>query len=79
MRATRKPKVTKSHLINVGHLAPLLGGRFGYFLFFSAWGGGRGSPRRRRGGGRFLLKFPGAGGGFSPGGEGFEGPGRCLR
>ena len=40
-----------------------LGGRFGYiFNFFSARGGGRGSPRRREGGVRFLLKIPGGGG-----------------
>ena len=43
---------------------PILGGRFGYFLFFSAWGGGR-----------FLLKIPGGG---SPGGRGAKGPGGCL-
>ena len=43
-----------------------LGGRFGYFLFFSVRGRGRGSPsRERRGGVRFLLKIPGGGGGFS--------------
>ena len=36
-----------------------LGGRFGYFLFFSARGRGRGSARRREGGGDFLLKIPG--------------------
>ena len=53
-----------------------LGGRFGYFLFFSARGRGRGSPRRREGEARdFLLKIPGEGG--SPG-RGGEGPGRCL-
>ena len=40
--------------------------------FFSARGGGRGSPRRQeRGGVRFLLKIPG-GGGFSGGGGGFQ-------
>ena len=34
------------------------------FYFFSAWGGGRGSPRRREGReeSRFLLKIPGGGG-----------------
>ena len=48
-----------------------LGGRFGYFLFFSARGGGKGNPRRREGGGvRFLLKIPGGGGGLEEG----EGP-----
>ena len=36
-----------------------LGGRFGYFLFFAARGGGRGSPRPPGGGGvEFLLKIP---------------------
>ena len=30
----------------------ILGGRFGYFLFFSAWGRGRGSMGRQGGGGR---------------------------
>ena len=49
-----------------------LGGRFGYFLFFSALGGGRGSPRRREVGGiDFLLKIPQGGG--SPGGGGPRG------
>ena len=54
-----------------------LGGRFGYF-YFSAWGRGRGSPRRREGVGGigFLLKIPG-GGVSSTGGA--EGPGGCLR
>ena len=62
----------------VWHHYLFLGGRFGYFLFFSARGGGRGSPRRREGvGGRFLLKIPGAGG--VSGGGGPEGPGGCLR
>ena len=36
----------------------MLGGRFGYFLFFSARGGGRGSPRRQEGGGRFFIENP---------------------
>ena len=48
------------------------------FYFFSARGGGRGSPRPPGGGGvDFLLKIPEGGG--SPGGEGAEGPGGCLR
>ena len=43
---------------------PNLGGRFGYF-FFSARGRGKGSPRRREGGGDgFLWKIPGGGGGL---------------
>ena len=48
--------------------APLLGRRFGY-IFFSARGGGRGSPRRREEGlGRFFcLKIQEGG---SRGGEG---------
>ena len=39
-----------------------LGGRFGYFLLFSALGRGGGSPRRQEGAGvGFLLKIPGGG------------------
>ena len=56
---------------------PLLGGRFGYFFFFSARGGGRGeseAPGREAIG--FLLKIPG-GGGVSRGGA--EGKGVCLQ
>ena len=50
----------------------LLGGRLGYFLVFSARGGGRGSLRRREGGGvGFFLKIPG--GGVSRRGEGPRG------
>ena len=49
------------------------GGGFGYFLFFSAPGGERGSPRRR-GVGFFLLKIPG--GGVSRRGKG-QGVGRA--
>ena len=38
---------------------PFLGGRFGYSLFFSARGGGRGSPSRQKGGGvRFCIENP---------------------
>ena len=60
------PKLSKSAL-------PLLGGCFGYFLFSSARGGGRGSPRRWKWwGGRFLLKIPGRGG-VSRRGRGREG------
>ena len=56
-----------------------LAGRFGYFLVFSARGGGRESPRRWEGrGGRFLIEIPGGGGG-SQGGGGAEGQGGCLR
>ena len=41
-----------------------LGGRFGYFLFFSARGGGRGSPRHQEGGGDpFFIENPKRGGG----------------
>ena len=55
-----------------------LGGRFGYFLFFSARGRGRGIPRRREGGGeRFFTENPrrgvcrvGWGGGGGGGGRG---------
>ena len=46
-----------------------LGGRFGYFLFFSARGRGRGSLGRQ-GGVFFLLKIPGGGGVCQEGGEG---------
>ena len=50
-------------------LQGVLGGRFGSFLFFSARGRGRESPRRREGGqDDFLLKIPGGGG--LPGGWG---------
>ena len=54
-----------------------LGGRFGYFLFFSARAGGRGSPRCRDGGGAIdsLLKIQGGG---SSGREGLMGPEGCL-
>ena len=57
------------------HSAAKLGGRFGYFLFFSARGGGRGSPSSRDGWGiGFLLKIPGGGGFCRKGGaEGREG------
>ena len=55
-----------------------LGGRFGYFFFFSVRGGGRGVRGARRGGIGFLFKVPGGGGGF-PGGGGAEGPGGCLQ
>ena len=48
------------------------------FNFFSARGGGRGSPRRQEGKGRFLLKIAGRGGGF-PGGGGAERLGGCLQ
>ena len=44
-------------------LQMLLGGRFGYFLFFLLWegeGGVRGAGRQ--GGSVFLLKIPGGGG-----------------
>ena len=56
------------------HKSPFLGGRFGYFLFFSARGGGGGSSRRQeRGGGRFLIENPRRGGGVSRRGRGFPG------
>ena len=48
----------------------ILGGRFGYFLFFFGWGQGKGDRHARGGGGDdSLLKIPG-GGGFSRAGEG---------
>ena len=48
-----------------------LGGRLGYFLFFSGRGGGRGSSRRREGGGiGFYWKSQG---GWLPGREGPRG------
>ena len=43
---------------------PDLGGRFGYFLFFSAPGRGRESGATGRGGGRFLIENPRRGGGL---------------
>ena len=58
---------------------PLLGGRFEYFLFFSARGRGRGSLRRQEGAGvGLLLKIPGGRVLPREGGWG-EGPGGCLR
>ena len=64
---------------------PELGGRSGYFLFFSARGRGRGSPGRTGTGGWgfrfFLLKIPG-GGVFQErvmGWGGATGPGGCLQ
>ena len=52
----------------------LLGGRFGYFLFFSARGRGRGSPRGHEGrASAFLIEDPTRGGGVFPGGGGWEG------
>ena len=50
-----------------------IGGRFGYFLFFSARGG-EGESEAPGGGIGFLLKIPGGGGCFQEG----EGPGGCL-
>ena len=53
-----------------------LGGRFGYFLFFSPRGRGRGCPRRRDGGGRIFSGksqeggLPVGGGGGARGREG---------
>ena len=49
-----------------------LGGRFGYFLYFSARGGVRGSSRRQECGGgvRCFSENPRRGGGFQEG----EGP-----
>ena len=54
--------------------------RIFFFLnFFSARGGGRGSPSRQGGGDRFFLKIPGKWGGVpGGGGGGAEGPGGCL-
>ena len=46
-----------------------LGGRFGYFLFFSARGKGKGEPGAAgRRGGLLFLKIPGRGGGSFRGG-----------
>ena len=46
-----------------GLLGPYPGRRFGYFLFFSAGGEGKGCPRRRGRGGRGLFfEIPGGGG-----------------
>ena len=51
----------------------LLGGRFGYFLFFFLLGNGEiGGPRLREGGGRFFIESTRRGGG-SPGREGPRG------
>ena len=56
----------------------ILGGRFGYFLFFLLGEGGRRSPRCRGGGtgDRFFIENPKEGGVSSTGGA--EGPGGCL-
>ena len=38
---------------------------FFFFIFVSAWGGGRGSPRRQEGGGgRFFIEIPRGGEGW---------------
>ena len=42
---------TRSSERNYLQYVSVLGGRFGYFLFFSGRGGGRGSLRRQEGGG----------------------------
>ena len=47
-----------------------LGGRFGYFLFFSAWGGGRGVRGVGRG---IFIENPRRGGGVLQEGEGPRG------
>ena len=69
----------KAALLKGGNAAiPILGGRFGYFLFFLL-GRGKGEFEAPGGGGggvRFLLKIPGGGGGGVQEGEG---PGGCLR
>ena len=54
---------------------------FRIFLFFSARGGGRGSPRPRGGGGGLVFVENPIKGLWapSPGGGGAEGPGGCLR
>ena len=60
---------------------PILGGRFGYLLFFFCLGVSGGDSRkqspRRRGGGKIFLENP-RGGGLWTGGGG-EGLGGCLR
>ena len=57
-----------------------LGGRFGYFLFFSGRGRGKGESEVPGRGGRFLIENPRRlRGGGSPGGGGAEGPEGCLR
>ena len=57
-----------------------LGGRFGYFLVFSGRGWGRGSPRRREGGGvRLFMENPRRGGGLRVDvGGGGRGAGRVF-
>ena len=58
---------------------PFLGGRFEYFLFFSARGRGRGSARgAEKGEDDFLLKIPGGGGGLAGGWGGGRGAGRVF-
>ena len=55
-----------------------LGGRFGFFLFFSRLGEGEGGVRGRREGGWLIFYWKSQKGGGSRGG-GAEGPGGCLR
>ena len=54
-------------------LSAFLGGRFGCFYFFHVRGGGRGSPRRREGGGRSFIENPTRGGVSRTGREGLRG------
>ena len=75
---------SERHLNAARHLSgtrqKILGGRFEYFLFFSARGRGRGSPRCQEGAGvSFYWKYQGGGGFSHEGGGGGEGPGGCLR
>ena len=53
------------------HDSIVFGGRFDFF--FSARGGGRGSPRHQEGGDRFFSENPTGGGGVSRMGRGREG------
>ena len=58
------------------HKQTLLGGRFGYFLFFSARGSGKGESEGPEGGGEIFHGKSQEGGGVSPaggGGGGWEG------
>ena len=65
---------------HANHTFANLGGRFGFFVFFSA-GEGKGvrGSRKGVGGVRFLLKIPGEGVSQERGGGGAEGSGGCLR
>ena len=71
-----RQKSSKSVKMSFDTFRHFLDGRFEYFLFFSARGRGRGSPKRQeRAGVGLVLKIPGGGGGVPTRGGGGRG---CL-